>query len=178
MISVGVSIRKTLVQDYPFLISLYKDVASESGGIIRTSDEISFDYVNTFIELSLKKGLSLVAIQNDNIVGEIHAYTPEIHAFRHMLSDLTIVVHPEYQRSGIGRTLFKTFLEKVMLEYPHILRVELYVREESTGIIQFYESLGFINEGRHKNKILNAHNDLETPLHMAWFNPGFKQHGA
>ena len=166
-------IRKTSAEDYRSLISLYQDVATISGGIIRTGDEISFDYVNMFIEHSLKKGLSLVATLDERIVAEIHAYTPEIYAFRHMLSDLTIVVHPEFQHQGIGKKLFKKFLRLVQSDFPHILRVELYVREENQPIVRFYESLGFVNEGRQKHKILNDRNRLETPLHMAWFNPKF-----
>ena len=170
----SLSIRKATIEDYPQLILLYKEVASKSGGIIRIDDEIDFDYVNMFLENSTKNGLSLVAEVDSSIVAEIHAYTPEIFAFRHMLSDLTIVVHPEYQNKGIGKKLFKAFLKKVQDEFRHILRIELYVREENKPIVKFYESLGFINEGRQKNKILNASNELETPLHMAWFNPGYK----
>ena len=170
-----IKIRHTKDQDYPELISLYRDVARISGGIIRTDSEIDFDYINMFIENSLKKGLSLAAERDSKIIGEIHAYTPDILAFRHMLSDLTIVIHPDYQNQGIGKKLFKKFLNTVQEEFKHILRVELYVREENTPIVSFYESLGFINEGRQKNKILNTANELETPLHMAWFNPEFNK---
>jgi len=168
-----VTIRRASDQDYSALINLYREVARISGGIIRTDQEINVEYINEFIENSIRKGLSLVAVKDSGIVGEIHAYTPEIYAFRHMLSDLTLVVHPDHQNQGIGRKLFSTFLNTVQHEFPHILRLELYVREENKPIVRFYESLGFINEGRQKNKILNADNELETPLHMAWFNPNF-----
>ncbi len=173
----SISIRLTGAEDYSQLISLYKEVAAKSGGIIRIDDEINFDYVNMFIENSLRQGLSLVAEVNSRIVAEIHAYTPGIYAFQHMLSDLTIVVHPEFQNQGIGKKLFSEFLRIVQEDFAHILRIELYVREENKPIVEFYESLGFINEGRQKNKILNRANELETPLHMAWFNPSFKPQG-
>jgi len=168
-----ISIRHATVQDYPRLITLYREVATKSGGIIRIDDEINFDYVNMFIENSLKSGISLVAEKDTRILAEIHAYTPEIYAFRHMLSDLTIVVHPEFQNQGIGKILFSKFLRIVQKDFQHILRVELFVREENAPIVEFYKSLGFINEGGQKNKILNVSNELETPLHMAWFNPSF-----
>jgi putative acetyltransferase len=174
----SISIRHTGVEDYSQLISLYKEVAAKSGGIIRIDDEINFDYVNMFIENSLRNGLSLVAVVDSRVVAEIHGYTPEIYAFRHMLSDLTIVVLPEFQNQGIGKKLFLKFLKTVQEEFQHILRVELYVREENKPIVEFYESLGFINEGRQKNKILNRANELETPLHMAWFNPSFMPTGS
>ena len=173
-IVMDVHIRHTNLKDYPALINLYRLVANRSGGIIRIDREINFDYVNLFIENSMKKGLSLVAEVDSSIEAEIHAYTPEIYAFRHMLSDLTIVVHPEYQNQGIGKKLFTEFLLIIQNDFPHILRIELYVREENKPIVDFYKSLGFINEGRQQNKILNARNELETPLHMAWFNPRYK----
>lgn len=167
-------IRHTKQEDYPDLINLYRQVANISGGIIRVDNEINFDYVNMFVENSMKKGLSLVAEIDTRIVAEIHAYTPEIYAFRHMLTDLTIVVHPEFQNRGIGKKLFNKFLKIVQEEFQHILRIELYVREENKPIVAFYKALGFINEGRQRNKILNVAGELETPLHMAWFNPNFQ----
>jgi len=170
----NIEIRRTTVEDFSSLITLHREVAKKSGGIIRSDQEIDKDYISAFIEYSTKRGLSLVAEKGSQIVGEIHAYTPEILAFRHMLSDLTIVVHPDHQKQGIGKRLFKEFLSIVMQEFQHILRVELYVREENTSIVDFYRSLGFINEGRQESKILNDVNQLETPLHMAWFNPNFK----
>lgn len=171
----NLSIRHTSAQDYTTLTKLYKEVARVSGGIIRIDQEINFDYINALIENSLKKGLSLVAVIDSKIVGEIHAYTPEVYAFRHMLSDLTIVIHPDHQNQGIGKKLFSEFLKIVQEKFSHILRVELYVREENDYIVEFYKSLGFINEGRQENKILNADNELETPLHMAWFNPEYNK---
>ena len=64
-----VIIRQTTDQDYPTLIDLYKEVARVSGGIIRIDEEINLDYINTFIENSLKNGLSLVAEKDSKIAG-------------------------------------------------------------------------------------------------------------
>jgi len=168
-----IHINRTFITDIEPVYSLYKSVAISSGGIIRIEDEITRDYISAFIGKSIENGLSLIAIENSKIIGEIHAYTPNVYAFRHMLSDLTIVIHPEYQGKGIGKKLFSEFLEIVKKEYRHILRIELYVREANKPIVTFYQALGFINEGRQKNKILNAKSELETPLHMAWFNPKY-----
>lgn len=168
-----IQINRTFITDIEPVYSLYKSVAIASGGIIRIKDEITQDYISAFIGKSIENGLSLIAIENSRIIAEIHAYTPDVYAFRHMLSDLTIVVHPDCQGKGIGKKIFLKFLEIVKNEYHHILRIELYVREENKPIVNFYRSLGFINEGRQKNKILNAKTELETPLHMAWFNPNF-----
>lgn len=161
-----------LSQEYQ-LLELYKAISVVPDGIIRNKNEISRKYISDFLQASLENGLILVGLSGNKIVGEIHAYTPEIYAFRHILTDLTIVVDPDHHGQGIGRKLFEQFLRTVKAEYHHILRIELFVREHNERNVSFYESLGFINEGRQENKILNSRSKLETPLHMAWFNPNF-----
>ena len=155
------------------LLNLYSRVAIISGGIIRNKDEINEEYISNFLKSSIENGIILVGKIDNTIVGEIHAYTPGIHAFRHILSELTIVVDPDYQGHGIGRKIFEQFLRIVKKDYNHIFRIELYVREANIHNVKFYESLVFINEGRQENKILNTKCEFETPLHMAWFNPNF-----
>jgi len=156
------------------IIQLYKNIADLEGGIIRCKNEINDAYVSEFLNKSIEHGLSLVGITENKIVAEIHAHTPDIRAFQHILTDLTIVVDRNYQGKGIGRTLFEKFLEIVKTELTHILRIELYTREQNKRNVKFYESLGFINEGRQKDKIYVSHSVFETPLHMAWFNPNYK----
>lgn len=158
----------------PELLALYQQVAETSGGIIRDKDEFSLAYVADFLHKSLHHGIALVGTMNGDIVGEIHAYTPGIRAFQHILADLTIVTHPLYQGRGIGRRLFERFLRIVEESHPHILRVELHVREHHAGTVRFYESLGFVNEGRQPHKIYVSASKFETPLHMAWFNPAYR----
>lgn len=161
------------LSDESQLFELYKRVSKVPDGIIRKRDEISRNYISGFLRASIDSGLILVGLLDHKIVGEIHAYTPNIYAFQHMLSDLTIVIDPDYQGQGIGRTLFEKFLNKVKVDCRYILRIELYVREQKDQTVSFYKSLGFINEGRQKNKIFSSKSKFETPLHMAWFNPNY-----
>ncbi len=155
---------------------LYKRVSNLSGGIIRTAGEITMDYINDFITQSTKNGLILTIAHpelKNQVIAEIHAYSTSLNAFRHILTDLTIVVDPEFQGQGIGKLLFQQFLDIVKTNYPHILRVELFVRENNKSAIAFYTSLGFKKEGVHTNKIKNLDNSLETPIQMTWFNPKY-----
>ena len=156
------------------ILQLYKSIAGIPDGIIRNEYEIDEEYVSGFLKKSIEKGLTLVGIIENKIIGEIHAYTPNIYAFQHLLTDLTIVVDQNHQGKGIGRKLFECFLETVKTELTHILRIELYTREYNKRNVRFYKSLGFINEGRQKDKIFVSHSVFETPLHMAWFNPNYK----
>lgn len=164
-------------QDLQKLQTLYKLVAIQGNGIIRNEKEVTQDYIKGFMEKSLKNGLMLLAKKEDSsIIGEIHAYPSDIFAFRHILSDLTIVVHPDYQGRGVGRKLFGQFLNAVKEHHRHFCRIELYVRAHNHKVHAFYKSLGFIDEGHHENKILTGELTFETPIHMVWFNPCFDLH--
>jgi ribosomal protein S18 acetylase RimI-like enzyme len=158
------------------LLNLYTKVADQKDGIIRKKEEINSQYISDFLNKSIKNGLILVGQFDGKIVAEIHAYTPSVFAFQHILTDLTIVVDNDYQGQGIGRKIFEEFLKIVEDKYDHILRVELYTREHNKRNINFYESLGFRNEGRQEFKILKKKGEFETPIHMAWFNPKYYAH--
>lgn len=148
--------------------------ASDPAGLIRAPQEVDSAYISEIITCNTKGGISLVAQNIEEIIlGEIHASRYPIQALRHNLVGLTIAIHPNSQGLGIGRRLFTTFLDLVKSDYPHILRVELFTRNDNDRTLRFYKSLGFVDEGVQKNKIIDATGALRTPVHMAWFNPQF-----
>ncbi|MFN7119656.1 MAG: GNAT family N-acetyltransferase [Saprospiraceae bacterium] len=159
------------------LFRLYQKVAAESGGIIRVSSEITPAYVSGMLHKCVQQGL-IFGIFNPakpfQLIAEIHTYTPDIQAFRHLLTDLTVVVHPDFQGKGLGKLIFEHLLNEIKRAHPHILRVELFVRENNAKAVEFYQRLGFIEQGRHRHKIKNADGSLETPIEMAWFNPAYQ----
>lgn len=163
-----IQIKKTKLADKGGILELYQSVSEIKDGLIRRPNEIHATYIETFLERASHNGLSLIAQADDQIVGEMHAYTPNLFAFQHILTDLTIVVHPDFHGKGIGRQLFNDFLNHVREEMTHISRIELFTREDNVRNVKFYESLGFQNEGRQRNKIFKGGNEFETPIHMAW----------
>ncbi len=164
----GVEIRRSGIADLVGIHGLYQRAVDTPDGLIRRKDEIDHAYIEGFLKQSMESGLSLVALHADDVVGEIHAYTPPIFAFQHLLTDLTIVVDPDHQGQGIGSRLFSQFLNTVKFEMPDISRIELYTREHNLRNVKFYERMGFVNEGRQQNKIFVSTGQFETPLHMAW----------
>jgi ribosomal protein S18 acetylase RimI-like enzyme len=154
--------------DWPEIVELYKLVAKNKGGLARGQDEISWEYVTTFLRKSEKTGLSLIATDGLTVVGEIHAYKLEPMVFSHVLSELTIAIHPDFQGKGIGRILFSAFLEEIISHRPDILRVELIARESNKKAIQFYETLGFRQEGRYEQRIDRGDGTFEADIPMAW----------
>ncbi|HEY9004871.1 GNAT family N-acetyltransferase [Ohtaekwangia sp.] len=170
-------IRTGAPDDLPRIIKLYKEVAKVKGGLARLEHEITEEYVQNFLTKSIASGLILVAIHPDDpesLTGEMHAYKPGLQVFNHVLSDLTIAVHPEFQGRKIGRTLFTIFLEEVARHKPDIGKVELITRESNLKAIKFYQSLGFKIEGRMEMRIKTPQGTYEADIPMGWQNPNFE----
>lgn len=163
--------------DVSRLVKLYKAVAQMEGGIARVEQEISESYVSNYLEKSLASGLIIVGENPDDpeeLVAEVHAYKAGIKVFNHVLGDLTIVVHPKFQRMKIGRTIFTIFLEEVGRNRPDIGRVELIAREGNLKAIELYQSLGFQIEGRLEMRIKTPDGNYEADIPMGWQNPNFE----
>lgn len=167
-------IRASRVEYWQEILDLYRAAALIPRGLARRPEEISADYVKNFLKKSNESGISLLAFAGMQIVGEIHACQLVPKVFSHVLSDLTVVVHPEYWGKGIGKTLFSAFLKEVATKRPDILRVELIARESNQKAIQLYKSLGFSEEGRLENRIDSGDSTFEADIPMAWINPAFK----
>lgn len=156
---------------------LYQAVAKNGNGLARREDEITEEYVEGFLTKSLDQGLIIVAEHpNDpeELVGEIHAFSPGIQVFKHLYSNLTIAIHPECQGKKIGRTLFTIFLEEIGLNRHNIGKVELMTRESNEKAIAFYQSLGFRIEGRMEMRIKDKNGNYEADIPMGWQNPNFE----
>ena len=165
------------VDDLPALIKLYKAVARLEDGIARLEHEVTETYVRNFIEKSLATGLIIVGEDpNDptELIAEVHAYKQDIKVFDHVLSDLTIVVHPAYHGKKVGRTIFTIFLEEVARNRPDIGKVELITRESNLKAIALYQSLGFRIEGRLEMRIKTTKHTYEADIPMGWQNPNYE----
>ena len=167
-------IRVSRVEYWQEILDLYRRVASIPGALARSKEEISTEYVRGFLKKSHESGVTMIAFSGMQIVGEIHAYKMEPSVFSHVLSDLTVVVHPDFRGKGIGRALFSAFLQEVKSSHSDILRVELIARESNKKAISMYESLGFQREGELKKRINSGKGVFEADIPMSWINPNFK----
>ncbi len=161
-------IRPAQLEDAQGIRQLYLAVARIEGGLARVESEISEEYIHHNLSSGIHKGVCLVAVQDTQIIAEIHAYPPFPKVFAHVLSDLTIAVHPEFQGSGVGRAIFTELLSTVKEQQAHILRVELIARESNQKAIRFYQSLGFEIEGAMKGRIRRPDGNFEADIPMAW----------
>ncbi|MGK7946352.1 MAG: N-acetyltransferase family protein [Microcystaceae cyanobacterium] len=162
-------IRTAKNEDLDLILALYRRVAANSTGLARLAYEIDRAYVLDFLNNAINQGVGLVALdQSKEIKAEIHAYSLGIYRFSHILTNLTLVVDLDSQGQGVGTAIFERFLQKVINEMPHILRVELIACESSQKAIHLYEQLGFKIEGRLENRIMNKDGSLEADIPMAW----------
>jgi len=171
------NIRFANITDESKIFELYKAVAKNTGGIARSEKEITTSYIKTNLEKSLKNGVCLVIDHpddNSKIIAEIHCYQLEPKVFHHILSELTVVVHPQFQDKGLGKLLFTALLYHVQTHRKDILRIELIARESNTKAIELYKHMGFKIEGRLEKRIHSENNSFETDIPMAWFNPNFE----
>ncbi|MES2297407.1 MAG: GNAT family N-acetyltransferase [Pseudomonadota bacterium] len=168
--SIGL-IRPAVAADGEQVLALYKAVAAVPGGIARTPQEVSADYVAGFMGRARADGLEFVFEHDGRILGEIHAARPGIACFAHVLTDLTIAVAPQCQGQGAGRRLFEALLGEAMRALPEVTRVELFVRESNLRAQALYRSLGFVEEGRLRARVVNAHGVPEHDIIMGWLRP-------
>lgn len=167
-------IRPALLADFEGIFRLYKKVAALGNGIARLEDEITEGYIRENLTRGLDDGIVLVVETNGQIVAEIHTYRIGIRIFEHVLSNLTIAIHPDFQGQGIGYQLFKQLLEKVENDMPHILRVELHARDGNEAAIRLYKKLGFELEGYLKNRDKMADGSFYDDISLGWMNKNYK----
>jgi len=154
--------------DADAVLTLYRAVAAHGGGLARSVDEINPDYVGHFLTTATSSGgMSLGACAKDGgLAGEIHVMRMAPEQFQHVLTDLTVAVHPAWQGKGVG-TLFKGLIASARTLVPRITWVELVAREGNADAIRLYERLGFRIEGRFVGRVRLADGAIEDDIPMA-----------
>lgn len=171
-------VRSAVAADAAKILTLYKATGAAPIGIARGPEEVSAAYIDNFMQQAAQSGIELVIDNPDNtdeIIAEMHCHSPEPKILRHVMSDLTIAVHPAFQGRGLGKKIFTQLLDIITTGRPDILRVELYTQESNARAIALYKKLGFAAEGRFEKRVYSRQGALEADIPMAWFNPAYLQ---
>jgi ribosomal protein S18 acetylase RimI-like enzyme len=136
------------------VVALYRAAAAAGGGLARTPEEIDADYGRGFLEKAQASGVSRAAFMPDGtLAGEIHALRMAPRQFAHVLTDLTVAVHPDWQNRSLGTMLFGQLIDAARALRPPVTRIELFAREGNAGAIRLYQRVGFKIEGRFEGRV-------------------------
>lgn len=84
------------------------------------------------------------------------------------VGEFGVNVHPSYQRVGIGRALIQTLLNWAK-ENALVEKVSLQVFASNTNAINLYQSLGFIEEGRHVKAVKQTNGEYIDVIQMYYW---------
>ena len=171
-------IRRATENDIRPLYKFYKIVArSNPGNLTQEEGEITLDYVAGVLKEGLKYGLVLVIEEGGEIVGYLKAFTSRFKCLAHVLTNATMIVHPEWQGKGYGGQLIDAYLREIEANMPHILRFELLPHRSNTRAIEFYKKHGFRWESMAFQKIRKPQGNFDSEVTLVWFNPNFTEEG-
>ncbi len=114
-----------------------------------------------------KCGIYLVAECERQVIGHLLLQPLPLAARAHVCT-LTIVMHPQWQGRGLGRSLLAHGIDWARGN-PCIEKIELTVRADNTRAIALYESLGFEREGLLKQRVRGDDGKCRDDIAMALF---------
>jgi RimJ/RimL family protein N-acetyltransferase len=158
----SISLRTATTADLKALQKLYIEVRG------RVDDDIA-----VICECVLKHGHCEVAVKEDKIICAVSAVRLGVlNSLAYTLTDLTMVLHPDYTNQGFGKEVLLRFLEQIEKEKVYG-RVEVMICASNVHSIEFYESVGFKKQGRFEKRIKTTRG-WEDDIPMGWLNPSFQ----
>jgi RimJ/RimL family protein N-acetyltransferase len=160
-------IRKAVVEDAASLVAAEQETARTPGLLVSRSHELTrAAFEQKIVELGAS-GRYVVAEKDGQLVGHALLDPMPLEAISHVFR-LTIVVHPDYLGKGIGAALMRDLLAWAE-QTPRLGKIELLVRATNARAIHLYTMLGFVVEGRFRNRVRLPDGSFVDDLAMAWF---------
>jgi len=163
----NVIIRDARVEDAAILAAAERATAEMPGLLVsRPSELIPGNFEKKIAELA-KIGRYVVAEKAEKIVGHALLDPMPLEALSHVFR-LTIVVHPGFRHQGVGEALMRDLMVWAK-QTPRVGKIELLVRATNERAIRLYLKLGFVEEGRFRNRVRLPDGSFLDDLAMAWF---------
>jgi ribosomal protein S18 acetylase RimI-like enzyme len=166
---VKVVIRPARVEDAPVLCAAEVETAKTPGKLVSRPHEFKVESFASKIADLQARGRYVVAEENGKPVGHAVLEPMGLERLAHV-HRLTIVVHPGHLRRGVGTALMKDLVDWAAGN-PAVGKIELLVRAVNPGAIDLYKKVGFVEEGRLKNRIRLEDGTHIDDVAMAWFPP-------
>jgi RimJ/RimL family protein N-acetyltransferase len=160
-------IRKAEIEDAASLVAAEQETAQTPGLLVSRPHELTrAAFEHKILDLAAA-GRYVVAENDRKIVGHALLDPMGLQAIAHVFR-LTIIVHPGYLGEGIGAALMRDLLDWAE-QTPKVGKIELLVRATNARAIRLYSKLGFVEEGRFRNRVCLPNGSFVDDLAMAWF---------
>ena len=163
----GLYIRPARPDDAAAISSEEWTTAETPGLLVAEPGEIPHEAFRDKIEKLEEKGRYVVAEEDGAVLGHAFLDPMPMRATSHVFH-LTIVVHPDHRRRGIGRKLMEDLLGWAGGD-PRVGKVELRVRSSNEGALRLYRAVGFVEEGRLRGRVRLPDGTDVDDIAMAWF---------
>jgi len=160
-------IRPATLEDAPVLWKSEVETATVPGRLVSRPHELQLAAFESKIKELEEGGCYVVAEDGDVVCGHAFVDPMSMEAIRHVYR-LTVVVHPGHTGQGVGGALL-AHLQGWATSRPEVHKIELMVRSTNTGAIRLYERLGFVEEGRLRDRIRLPSGEYIDDVSMAWF---------
>jgi len=160
-------VREAVVEDAAVLWRAEVETAAMPGQLLSTPEELDLRAFESKIARAVGLGTYVVA-EVDGVVRAHALLDPmPLASVRHVYR-LTVVAHPRYTGQGLGTALI-SHLQGWARSHPEIGKVELLVRSTNTGALKLYSRMGFVEEGRLRDRVHLADGTFIDDIAMAWF---------
>jgi RimJ/RimL family protein N-acetyltransferase len=160
-------IRKAIIEDAASLVAAEKQTAETPGLLVSRPGELTLAAFEEKIAELDTSGRYIVAETDGEVVGHALLEPMALEAIAHVFR-LTIVVHPGFIGQGIGSALMRDLLDWAE-QTPRVGKIELLVRATNAQAIRLYSKLGFVEEGRFRNRVRLPDGSFVDDISMAWF---------
>lgn len=148
------NIRELQIEDAKQFLELTKITDAETLHLYFEENErtTTLDQQIKHIKEGQEKGyISLVAEQNNKLIGYVIGFTFEVNRRKHCMS-IAIAVLQEHTGKGLGTKLLSELIEQGIKK--GITRFELDVSVNNPIAISLYQKMGFVIEGERKNSYI------------------------
>ena len=148
-----VLLRDAQFQDAAMLCEAEREVADlHDGLLVSEPDElVESNFHDRIAALANGSGKYLIAELDGQPVGHASLWPMGLKKVSHVLR-LDMCVHLGHWRRGYGEMLLRALLDWALHESA-ARKIELLVRSENAGAVNLYRKLGFVEEGRMKDRV-------------------------
>jgi ribosomal protein S18 acetylase RimI-like enzyme len=164
---IPVVIRIARVEDAERICAAEVETARTPGKLVSHPHELKVESFASKIAEVRERGRYIVAEKDGRPVGHAVLEPMSLKRVSHVLR-LTIVVHPGFERQGVGHALMKDLVDWATAN-PAVEKIELLVRASNEGAIALYRNFGFVEEGRLVKRLKLEDGSFLDDIAMGWF---------